>query len=64
MFYSQEAEQQSADGDVLESHFLVQKRDRTIHDRMRDYLYYIKNNERLETAILSVADGMAVSVVK
>ena len=53
-----------ADGDVLESHFLVQKRDRTIHDRMRDYLYYIKNNERLETAILSVADGMAVSVVK
>ena len=53
-----------ADGDVLESHFLVEKRDRTIHDRMRDYLYSIKNDERLETAILSVADGMAVSVVK
>ena len=53
-----------ADGDVLESHFLVEKRDRTIHDRMREYLYSIKNDERLETAILSVADGMAVSVVK
>ena len=53
-----------ADGDVLESHFLVEKRDRTIHDRMRAYLYSIKNDSRLETAILSVADGMAVSVVK
>ena len=52
-----------ADGDVLESHFLVEKRDRTIHDRMRDFLYSIKNDNRLETAILSVADGMAVSVV-
>ena len=52
------------DGDVLESHFLVEKRDRTIHDRMRAYLYSIKNDSRLETAILSVADGMAVSVVK
>ena len=53
-----------ADGDVLESHFLVEKRDRTIHDRMREYLYMIKNDDRLETAILSVADGIAVSVVK
>ena len=51
-----------SDGDVLESHFLVEKRDRTIHDRMRDYLYRIKNDERLETAILSIGDGVAVSV--
>ena len=53
-----------SDGDVLESHFLVEKRDRTIHDRMRDYLYRIKNDERLETAILSIGDGVAVSVCK
>ena len=53
-----------ADGDVLESHFLVEKRDRTIHDRMRQYLYDITHDERLETSILSVADGMALSVVK
>ena len=51
-----------ADGDILESHFLVEKRDRTIHDRMREYLYRIKNDERLDTAILSVGDGIAVSV--
>lgn len=50
------------DGEILESHFLVNKRDRTIHDRMREYLYRIKNDNRLETAILSVGDGVAVSV--
>ena len=51
-------------GLVLESHFLVEKRDRTIHDKLREYIYLIKNDERLETAILSVGDGIAVSVVK
>ena len=51
-------------GLVLESHFLVEKRDRTIHDKLREYLYTLKNDERLETAILSVGDGVAVSVVK
>ncbi len=50
------------DGEILESHFLVTKRDRTIHDRMRDYLYTIKNDSRLETAILSVGDGVALSI--
>ena len=53
-----------ADGDVLESHFLVEKRDRTIHDRMREYIYKIKNDDRLETSILSVGDGAALSVVR
>lgn len=51
-------------GLVLESHFLVEKRDRTIHDKLREYLYTLKNDERLETAILSIGDGVAVSVVK
>ena len=53
-----------SDGDVLESHFLVEKRDRTIHDRMREYVYKIKNDESFDTAILSVGDGIAVSVVR
>ncbi|MCR5225652.1 MAG: O-methyltransferase [Eubacterium sp.] len=53
-----------AEGDVLESHFLVEKRDRTIHDRMREYLSYVKNDSRLETSILSVGDGLALSIVK
>lgn len=52
------------DGEVLESHFLVEKRDRTIHDRMRKYLSVLTGDERLETAILSVGDGMAISIKK
>lgn len=53
-----------AEGDVLESHFLVEKRDRTIHDRMREYLHIIKNDPRLDTSILSVGDGLAMSIIK
>lgn len=50
------------EGEVLESHFLVEKRNRTIHDRMREYLYTITHDERVDTAVLSVGDGVAVSV--
>lgn len=52
------------EGEVLESHFLVEKRNRTIHDRMREYLYVLTHDDRLETAILPVGDGMAISVLR
>lgn len=50
------------DGDVMESRFAVTRRDRTIHSRMRDYLYELKNNEQLCTDILPVGDGVTISV--
>ncbi len=50
------------DGDIIESRFAVTRRDRTIHSRMREYLYELKHNEQLETAILQVGDGVTVSV--
>lgn len=50
------------EGEVLESHFLVEKRNRTIHDRMREYLYVLTHHDALETTILPLADGMAISV--
>lgn len=52
------------EGEILESHFTVEKRNRTIHDRMREYLYAICNDDRIDTAILSVGDGVALSVKK
>lgn len=52
------------DGDVIQSRFAVTRRDRTIHKRMRDYLYTLKKHEQLETAILSLGDGVALSVKK
>ncbi len=50
------------DGDIIESRFAVTRRNRTIHSRMRDYLYELKHNGQLETAILQIGDGAAVSV--
>ena len=49
------------DGDVMESRFAVIRRNRTIHERMRDYLYAIKHDPELESVILNIGDGMALS---
>ena len=50
------------DGDIIESRFAVTRRNRTIHSRMREYLYALKHHPELETAILPVGDGVTVSV--
>lgn len=52
------------DGDIIESRFIVPRRNRTIHTRLREYLYELKHNEELETVILPVGDGVAISVKK
>ena len=52
------------DGDVLESRFAVTRRNRTIHGRMREYLYILKHMEELTTAIVPLGDGVALSVKK
>ncbi len=52
------------EGNVLESRYAVTRRDRTIHSRMREYLYQLKHNPMLVTAVLPVGDGVAVSKVK
>ena len=50
------------DGSVIESRFAVERRDRTIHSRMREYLYELKHHEELLTSIIPLGDGVAVSV--
>lgn len=50
------------DGDILESRFAVTRRNRTIHSRMRAYLYELKHHPQLETVILPVGDGVTLSV--
>lgn len=50
------------DGDLMESRYAVTRRNRTIHSRMRDYLYELKNNPALETVILPVGDGVTVTI--
>lgn len=52
------------DGDLIESHFAVERRNRTIYKRMREYLYVLKNHEELETSILPLGDGVTLSIKK
>ena len=52
------------DGDVTESRFAVDRRNRTIHARMREYLYELKHHPLLETVVLPVGDGVTVSIKK
>lgn len=52
------------DGDIIESRFAVTRRNRTIHSRMREYLYELKHHPELEAVILPVGDGVTVSVKK
>ncbi len=49
------------DGDVMESRFAVTRRNRTIHARMREYLYELKHHPELETVVLPVGDGVTLS---
>lgn len=50
------------DGEIIESRFAVTRRNRTIHKRMRDYLYTLTHHDKLTTTVLPVGDGAAVSV--
>lgn len=50
------------EGDLIESHYLVERRDRTIYKRMREYLYTLKHSGELETSILPLGDGITLSV--
>lgn len=50
------------DGDIIESRFAVERRNRTIHKRMRDYLFALKHDPKLMTSILPLGDGVTVSI--
>lgn len=49
------------EGDIIESRFAVERRNRTIHSRMREYLYELKHHKLLETSIIPLGDGVALS---
>ena len=49
------------EGDIIESRFAVERRNRTIHSRMREYLYELKHHNQLQTSIIPLGDGVALS---
>lgn len=50
------------DGDVIESRFTVERRNRTIHKRMREYLFELTHNEGLLTSVVPLGDGIAITM--
>ena len=52
------------DGDIIESRYAVERRNRTIHARMREYLYELKHTDSLATSIIPIGDGVALSVFR
>ncbi len=50
------------DGTVAESRYGITRRDRTIHSRMREYLYALTHMEEFETSVVPVGDGVAICV--
>lgn len=52
------------DGDIIESRFAVTRRKRTIHSRMREYLYELTHIDEFTTTILPIGDGVTMSVLQ
>lgn len=50
------------EGDICESRYAVTRRNRTIHSRMREYLYQLTHSDVYETVLLNIGDGVALSV--
>ena len=52
------------DGDIIESRYAIERRNRTIHGRMREYLYTLTHMKELETSVVPIGDGITISVKK
>ena len=52
------------EGTIVESKYTIPRRERTIHMRMREYVYTLKHMEEFETVVLPVGDGVTLSVKK
>ena len=49
-------------GDIAKTRFSVPRRQRTIHKRLRNFLWDISHNDALESSIVPIGDGLAVCV--
>ncbi len=52
------------EGEILESRYAVRRRNRTIHTRMREFLYDYTHSDQWESIILPIGDGVMISVKK
>lgn len=52
------------EGDIIESRYAVTRRNRTIYERMREYLYAVTHSDELVTSIAPIGDGITISIRK
>lgn len=52
------------EGDIIESRYAVTRRNRTIYERMREYLFAVTHSEELITSIVPIGDGITLSIKK
>ena len=52
------------EGEIAMSRYAVTRRNRTIHSRMREFLYMITHDDRLDTIVLPIGDGVTISYKK
>lgn len=50
------------EGELIQSRYVIERRNRTIHGRMREFLYTLKHMPEFETTILPIGDGVAMAV--
>ncbi|MCM1309054.1 MAG: O-methyltransferase [Butyrivibrio sp.] len=50
------------EGEITKPRFGVTRRNRTIYERMREYLYEVTHCKELQTSIIPIGDGAALSV--
>lgn len=52
------------EGDIVESRYGVTRRNRTIHTRMREYIYMLTHSDQLITSVVPIGDGITLSIKK
>lgn len=52
------------EGELVQSRYVTQRRDRTIHERMRDFVWEVKHHPQLLTSVLTIGDGVTLSYKK
>ncbi len=52
------------EGEIVEPRFGIVRRNRTIYDRMREYLYAVTHSEELVSSVLPIGDGITLSYKK
>ena len=52
------------DGELIRSRYVTPRRQRTIHSRMREFIWEVKHSPLLESSLITIGDGVILSIKK